>query len=42
MPYFYIPGNEPGPAYEFDVDPGSPYVAWVEKPVPTPKIEVTP
>ena len=42
--HFYLTGHEPGPAYEFDTDPGAPYVLWEEKPAakqaPKPEIEV--
>lgn len=33
MPHYYIEGHEVGPAYEFDTDPGAPYVLWEPKAV---------
>ena len=32
MTHYYRIGHEPGPAYDFDTDPGPEYVLWEDKP----------
>ena len=31
MTHYYRKGHEPGPAYDYDTDPGPEYVLWEDK-----------
>ena len=48
MPHYYLEGQEPGPAYLYEADPGAPFVLYdestpaeeVEEQAPEPENEV--
>ena len=41
MPHYYLEGQEPGPAYLYEADPGAPFVLYDES-TPAEEVESTP